>query len=273
MAVMVTAWRRPDYLRQTLESWSRVRGISEVRRFTIALGWSERPVFDQQAEVIDAAKRPPDPLPMLRVKLDSSAARAARGMGRAIGEAVSAAFADPGCEFAVCGEEDVIVSSDVLEYMSWAASEFRDDPRVLTVCAHTPSGQGWDIPGAGLREDPDADPEAVQLIPYFNPWVWGVWRDRWERVIRPRWDWQCDTATRPDGTDAGYDWHLATRIIPQGGYVCAVPVASRSQNIGRDGGWAADPAQFDATQSASFKPEREPCAYELIAEAEQRAVA
>lgn len=269
ISIVCTAWRRPEYLQETLASWSRVRGISEVRRFTIALGWSDQATLEKQTEVIDAAKRPPDPLPMLRVKPDSSAARAARGMGRAIGEAITDAFRDPGTQFVIAGEEDVVVSDDVLEYMSWAASEFKADPRVLIACAHTPAGQGFDEPGAGLREDPDADPEVVRLIPRFSPWVWGVWRDRWERAIRPRWDWACDTATRPDGTDAGYDWHLATRIIPQGGYVCAVPLASRSQNIGRDGGWAADPAQFEGTQAASFRPERGACAYRVVAEPEQ----
>ena len=260
MTVMVTAWRRPDYLRQTLESWSRVRGISEVRRFTIALGWSDKATLEKQTEVIDAAKRPPDPLPMLRVKPDSSAARAARGMGRAIGEAVSAAFADPGCQFVICGEEDIVVSDDVLEYMSWAAAEFKGDSRVLAVCAHTPAGQGWDEPGAGPREDPDADPGAVRLIQGFSPWVWGAWRDRWERVLKPGWDWDCNMG---DAMTSGYDWTIALRTIGLTGRVCAMPFASRSQNIGRDGGWAADPAQFDATQSASFRAQREPCAYRV----------
>lgn len=264
MSVIVTAWRRPNYLQETLASWSRVRGIGEVRRFTIALGWSDQATLEKQTEVIDAAKRPPDPLPMLRVKPDSSAARAARGMGRAIGEAVSAAFADPGCQFVIAGEEDVVVSDDVLEYMSWAASEFRGDPRVLIVCAHTPAGQAWDNewdgPGGGLREDPDADPEVVRLIPRFSPWVWGVWRDRWERVLKPSWDWD---VTSGGPLDSGYDHQIARRVIPGGGYSCAVPAASRSQNIGRDGGWAADPAQFDATQSASFRAQREPCRYRV----------
>lgn len=258
---MVTAWKRPAYLQATLDSWSRARGISEVRQFTVALGWTDHALFTKQVEVIDAARRPLGC--KVRVKPDSSAARAARGMGRAIGEAVSAAFGDPSVEFVIAGEEDVAVSSDTLEYFAWAAEEFRPYPKVLAVCAHSIGGQGWDIPGIGQQEDPDADPEAVRLLPYFNPWIWGVWRDRWERVMRPSWDWNCDTATRPDGTDGGYDWHLAARIIPQGSYTCAVPLASRSQNIGKEDGWAARPEQFEATQAASFKADRGPCDYRV----------
>lgn len=262
ISIVVTAWRRPRYLAEVLDSWSRARGISEIRTFTVALGWADEATFARQVEVIDAAKRALG-CPV-RIKPDSSAARAARGMGRAIGEAISARFADPGTEFTVAAEEDITVSSDTLEYFQWAASEFKDDPSVLIACAHTPAGNGWDEPGAGLREDPDADPEVVRLIPRFSPWVWGTWRDRWERTLRPRWDWACDSG---DAMTSGYDWQIAARIIPQGGYVCAVPLASRSQNIGRDGGWAADPAQFAATQAASYRDHREPCSYRLVTEA------
>jgi hypothetical protein len=265
IGIMVTAWRRPQYLSQTLESWSRARGVSEVRQFTVALGW-DAGQFPKMVETVEAAKRALG-CPV-RIKPDSSAARASRGMGRAIAEAISARFADPQVRYVVAAEEDVAVSSDAIEYMAWAASEFASDSRVLAVCAHTPAGQGWDEPGAGLRENPDADPDVVQLLPYFNPWVWGVWRDRWERVLRPRWDFECDSG---GPMDSGYDHHVHRRIIPAGGYVCAVPLASRSQNIGRDGGWAADPAQFEATQSASFKAEREPCAYRIAAEKAQAA--
>lgn len=257
MAVFVTAFRRPHYLERTLNSWASARGIHSIRQFTVELAWDQEQ-FPKMVEVIDAAKR--DLGCPVRIKPNSSAARISRGPGRAIGEAFSARFTDPGTAFVVASEEDVVVAEDVLEYFTWTASEFAGDPRVLIACAHTPAGQAWDEPGTGPRENPDADPDAVRLIPGFSPWAWGTWRYRWERVLKPRWDWECDSG---GPMDSGYDWQIATRIIPQGGYLVAMPLASRSQNIGRDGGWAADPAQFDATQSASFRPVREPCAYRV----------
>ena len=36
MAVVMVAWRRPYYLRETLGAWSRVRGIGDVRTLAIA---------------------------------------------------------------------------------------------------------------------------------------------------------------------------------------------------------------------------------------------
>ena len=46
----------------------------------------------------------------------------------------------------------------------------------------------------------------------------------------------------------------------------SLPAASRSQNIGRDGGYYARPELFDQTQSASFRKHRDPLEYKLIGE-------
>lgn len=265
MAVMCTAWRRPAYLQETLTSWSRARGIRDIRQFTVALGWADHQTFGRQVEVIESLKRPMGH--KVRIKPDSSAARAARGMGRAVGEAVSALFADPGCSFVIAGEEDVIVSDDVLEYFAWAASEFAGDPRVLLVNGHDEGGQGWDRPGIGALNG-SADQYASRLNRAFNPWCWGTWADRWNRILKPQWDWECDSGGQ---LDSGHDWQIATRIIPRGGFLCVTPDASRSQNIGRDGGWAADPAKFEGTLSAAFREHREPGDYLLLGEGTEHA--
>jgi GNT-I family len=262
-AIVATAKSRPDYLNRTLKSWRQVRGISDVHSYTLALG-HDKEMLAAQARNFGAFMDAAGLRGRARIKLDSPAAAASRGMHRAIGEAANHVFADPAVEFAVFGEEDVAVSADVLEYMSWARELFAGNERVLCVCAHSVGGAGYDEPGACLR-DGDADQEAVRLLPYFNGWCWGVWRDRWEKVMEPSWDWECNSGSR--GYDSGYDWSLQVRVIPQGNYVCAVPDASRSQHIGQFGGWAAssDPAAFAATQAASFRQEREPVKYRLLA--------
>ena len=264
VAVVCTALRRPDYLRRTLASWQAARGISDVHSFTLALGRDPDSLMSQASvfgEFIDAAGLKG----RARIKMDSSAAAASRGMHRAIGEAGNHVFADPAVEFAVFSEEDVVVSADVLEYMAWARGEFAGDSRVLCACAHSVGGQGWDEPGVGVL-GANADQEAVGLLPYFNPWAWGTWRDRWERTLEPNWDWECSLGPRPD--QHGYDWAILR--VTQGGYLNVVPDASRSQNIGEWGGWAASPADFPGTQAASFRAERGPVTYRL-AEAEQTA--
>ena len=63
--------------------------------------------------------------------------------------------------------------------------------------------------------------------------------------------------------DSGYDHNIHRRILPEGGLVCAVPDASRSQNIGRHGGWASSEETWAFSQAASFRADREPVAYRL----------
>jgi hypothetical protein len=256
-AVIVTAFRRPDYLKQALASWRQARGLGEVHSFTIALGF-HADAWMGQLRVIDAFRQDSGLGSRVRVKVDSDAARRSNGMHRAVGEAANHVLADRAVQFAVFGEEDLVVSSDVLEYMSWARGELASDGRVLAACAHSPGGAGWDR--REPADDAGADQEAVRLLPYFNPWVWGTWRPRWEQVLEPSWDWECAKGPRPD--QMGYDWGIY-HTVQREGYVCAVPDASRSQNIGQHGGWASTAETWAFSQAASFRQGREPAAYRL----------
>jgi FkbM family methyltransferase len=257
VAIVNTAMRRPGYLKQTLASWEAVRGIGDIHSFTLALGYDE----DNFMPVLNAYNRFRQSAGLgqrARVKMDSAAARESRGMHRAIAEAGNHVFADPSVEFVVFGEEDVVVSTDVLEYMEWAREKFAGDDQVLCVLAHSQSGQGWDAHEPA--QDADADQAAVRLLPYFNAWGWATWRDRWEKVLAVHWDMRCDSG---GPLDSGYDHHIHRRIIPQGGFACAVPDASRSQNIGREGGWASNAESFAFSQAQSFRAHREPVSYVL----------
>jgi len=259
VAIVMTAKSRPHYAHEVLSSWQATRGIGDVHSFTLALGDPGGDQFLSQLGHFDAFRKATGLGARGKVKVDSAAASKSRGMGRAIGEAAVHVLADPAVESIVFAEEDIAVSSDILEYMAWAFETFAADERVLCVLAHSVGGTGWDKPGIGALSA-DADQEAVRLLPYYNGWVWGTWRDRWEKALGSKWDWQCDSG---GPMDSGYDHQIHRRIIPQGGYLCVVPDASRSQNIGREGGWAAKPEDFEGTLAASFRAERDPVAYRL----------
>lgn len=263
-AIIVTAYRRPWYLERTLASWRHARGLERVHSFTIALGW-DPDVAKAQLGVISAFREASGLGSRVKIAVDSEAARKSNGMHRAIGEAGNHVLKDSAAQFVIFGEEDVIVSGDALEYFSWARGQFAMERSVLAVCAHSPGAAGWDKREAA--DDADADQEAVRLLPYFNPWVWGCWQNRWEGVIEKTWDWGCDSG---GATDSGYDWNVATRIIPEGGFTCAVPDASRSQNIGEHGGWASSAETWAFSQAASFRADRGTVAYRLE-EAQDRA--
>jgi hypothetical protein len=259
MAVMVTARSRPEYLVRTLGSWGGARHTGELHSFTIALGQSDMQQdmlllmdsFDEEAHFSKQG---------IRLLPDSTRAAVAHGMHTAIAEAVTESFTDSKVEFVIAGEEDVVVSSDVLEYMNYGMEMFRNDHVVLAVCAHDVGGTGWDVPGVGQRSAL-AHPARVRLRHYFNPWVWGTWRDRWENVLLPRWEY-CN----PPVAGTGWDWNIATSVLPRGEYFCLVPDASRSQNIGEHGGVYSTPDIFAGQQTLSFEEHREPVTYALTRE-------
>lgn len=257
MAVMVTACSRPDYLRRTLESWGAARNISEISDFVIALGRSDR-----SGEQIDVAAQLSNYTGFgIRILEDSEAAAASHGMHRAVAEGITEVFDEPSVQFVVAGEEDVVVSDDVLEYMNWACWRFRNHPAVLAVLAHDVGGTGWDSPAdPNSRHDELVSAHRVRLRHYFNPWVWGTWRDRWEKILLPRWEY-CE----PPRWGTGYDWNIATRIVP-GEYLCVVPDASRSQNIGEHGGVYSSPDIFAGQQTSTFAYHRDPVTYMLGAQ-------
>jgi hypothetical protein len=250
--LLITANRRPDYLRRTLDSWAQVPEIGRLRGVDVALGWSPR--WDDQLEVIRQAERPLGW--SIGVIRDSQAAHNSPGMHRALGEAINRKFGDPRVEYVICGEEDVIVSSDVLAYTAFAQRWY--DEHVLCICAHNRGGCGWDGLD-GPREDDAADQEKVRLLPYFNPWVWCIGRSQWRNVARPVWDWDCDGG---GGQDSGYDWGMQ-RLSALGPWRNLVPDAARSQTIGELAGWASTPEIFPLQQSLSFRERRNRPVYRL----------
>jgi hypothetical protein len=146
-------------------------------------------------------------------------------------------------------EEDLTPADDTLRLLAWGRDTFRDDPAVLINCAHSP-----DDP------DPDADPAAVVLLPRFRCWIWGTWRDRWFDVLEPTWDRAYYTGNQETGQQAGFDWHIDLRVLHGHDlhtmgrkFVCSLPLASRSQNIGQYEGVHAAPSAFEGTRNPSFR--------------------
>jgi hypothetical protein len=259
-AVMTTAYRRPYYFEPVLKSWAAAEGMGDVSRFVIALDPSADRADGQRALI--ERMRPRFTCPV-EVAAQSERAQRSPSAHRAIGEAADYCFEDPGLDFLVFGEEDILVSSDVLAYMAWARDRFAHDDLVLCVLAHNKGGQGWDP--AEPAADADAGQETARLLPYFNPWVWGTWRDRWEKILEPQWDWEASTGEDP--LQHGYDWNIQLRVMPDGGYLNVVPDASRSQNTGKFEGGYSRPELFGNTQSQSFRLRRGRGDYRLVASA------
>lgn len=155
-------------------------------------------------------------------------------------------------DFVIIAEDDVLVADDILDYFGWAAERFAGE-RVLAVCASSFAGAC-----------PPGQEHRVVLGDRFTPMVWGTWRDRWEQVLRESWDHDYSSGT-PGAPQSGWDWNLNLRVIPAGGWLCAQPVSSRTDHIGRTG-IHTTAVSFPGSVSATFTPHYPPGRFHTVAE-------
>jgi hypothetical protein len=241
LAVVMTAWKRAGYLRQTLESWANVRGLEALALRRVSLDASDGAT---QGTMTGMAQH---------YGWDVTVASKHRGVLVNPVESVSAVFREqPSVDFVILAEEDVIVSTDVLEYFTWA-QQYRNAPNMLLVCSH---------PLLRYKPVPDPRPHEVRTFCGFCPLVWGTWRDRWEMFIEPTWDRDYSSG---GPNDSGWDWNLM-RLMALSRKRALVPGQSRSQHIGEEGGVHCLPAWFADTVDPYFRESVQSCAYEVVEE-------
>jgi hypothetical protein len=136
--------------------------------------------------------------------------------------ALTSAFSNPSTEFCVLGEDDSVVSPDILAWMSWAAHHFIRDHSVLAVCSFVPKTYG--------------PADKYMRRHWFASTVWGTWRDRWENWIAPNWGFSYG--------DPAWDRKFVDRVARED-TVCVFPAQSRSHHIGRHEGTHMSVEMFD----------------------------
>jgi GNT-I family len=194
--VVVPVCDRTHYVARTLESWRAVRGIGDA--YTVHRC---EPGFPEMAELAAAGR------PECDGELVINETRL--GNDQNMKAAVDAGFAT-GADFVIAAEDDVLVSADLLEYMTAMAGRYAQDTSVLAVTA--------------FQDQAPGPLDEVRRAEWF--WggaCWGMWRDRWETV---RDDWP------PSG--GGYDGYL-WRLARSRQMVTIQPLATRCMNIGEFG--------------------------------------
>lgn len=146
-----------------------------------------------------------------------------------------------GYDFVVRAEDDLVVSSDVLQFFEQASEIFAGDDSVATVHAFNETGSD--------------DLHRIDVDSEFNPWVWGTWADRWREYIGPTWDRDYSTFNGYPGNQSGWDWNLDTRVLPRLGKQVAVVAQSRVQNIGE---WGVHGTPDNLPVAPGWRPEYEP---------------
>lgn len=150
MNITVSAYNRPDYLRQTLAALRRCDGIEKCQVI----------VFVDPSEATESC---------VEISKDfgfSYGIYSDRlGCNRAIHAAMSYGFNHMGSEFHVHLEDDTVPTRDFLRWMAWARDRYRDDPAVMNV--------------SGYQQRSNARLDECGLRRWFSSWGWGIWRDRW----------------------------------------------------------------------------------------------
>lgn len=209
-ALLMTAYDRPDYLRQVLDSWVEVRGLRGWHvRFAVEPSPLSPEVLGLVHDFVDRAG-----LDGVEVVVNTERLGVAENPYRHLGELFG-----HGYEFVVRAEDDLVVADDILAWFAHVATAYAGQAEVATAHAFT------DVTKPG-------DPAGHARTPEFCPWVWGTWRDRWDEVIGPTWDRDYSTWNESPGFESGWDWNLNTRVFPARGLVALAPLVSRVDNIG-----------------------------------------
>ena len=198
--ITITAYNRPDYLRQCVASLANCIGVENYKLIA-----SCEPGVQ---EVVDIFNK----IDWMEVEVRINSKKF--GCNKNIMESINNGFNS--VDKLVVIEDDLIFSPDFLRYMEWGLDNYESDKSVWAICASVQNIQKKEMPNPGslLRRQ------------WFAPWGWGMWKDRFEffyssqphSKMSKSWDHHCN--------DARVQWGDANEIVP---------LYSRASHIGDTG--------------------------------------
>jgi hypothetical protein len=221
--LVFTAFNRPGYLQETIASWNEARRLDQ---------WNAKFFIEPSPLQVHTTTAANELRTTVSVQINETRQGVLVNPWNAINDAFSRDV-----DFVVLAEDDVLVSSDVLEYFEWASETFARDTSILVVNSFSTVG--------GSQEN------KTFVDDVFSPLVWGMWRGSWESYLRDTWDKDYSSG-KPDGSEAGWDWNI-NRILKANSMKVLKPVQSRSDHIGEFGGTHMTPDLFDSSRGADFK--------------------
>ena len=200
-AIVMTLCSRPDYTREVLAALAR---CDDVDQYPIRLLCE--PVDDS---VIEAA--------VIFAKFPHINAEIRVGHNRVgcnVNTYSALAWGFDDCRRVIALEDDTVPARDFLRFCEWGLDTYERDETVLTVCGYqrTPPYE------TGYRN-------AVVREPWFTPWGWATWKDRWDSI---RDSWPAD--------DRQISWDTVIDKLTRKDRCEVRPLLARIQNIGGEGG-------------------------------------
>ena len=218
---------RPQYLKPTLDSWlgADLSLVSSVHFFI-----EPTDKRDECVAVIDefAAK---SPVPIIK-----HFNKERLGVLRNPWHLFDHCFRIEGAKFVILGEDDFLVSPDVLNFFDASKDEWIED--TMATCAK------W------VGKNADSNPATWHRTTEFTGNIWMTSGEVWNRCLRDTWDFDYSSG-KADESPAGWDWNLQLRVMPKYNLTCIVPTASRSKHIGVTGIHCTEEV-FDDTVAWNF---------------------
>lgn len=202
---------RPQYLKPTLDSWlgTDLSLVSAVHFFI-----EPTDKRDECVAVINelAAK---SPVPIIK-----HFNREKLGVLRNPWHLFDHCFRIEGAKYVILGEDDFLVSPDVLNFFEASKDEWIED--TMAACAK------W------VGKNADNNPATWHRTTEFTGNIWMVDNGSWVEHLRDTWDFDYSSGAA-DNSPSGWDWNIQLRVMPKNDLHCIVPTASRSKHIGISG--------------------------------------
>lgn len=206
IGVAMTVNNRPLYLKRALDAWAQVRHVDKVEfRFGV------EPVEESRTNVALIQQWAEATGVDVVIRLNPEQF----GSQHNPWEVMDASF-KAGCKYVILTEDDLLPSTDLLEYHKWAAENGGGSTLVCSCNRH----QGEDAAAVNT------------VVGFADCWIWGTWDFCWSAVVSPHWDHNYSTG---DGAEKGWDWHLNKRVMQVKGWKSLQPEVSRVRSIGEQG--------------------------------------
>jgi hypothetical protein len=234
LTLSLTAHNRPDYLAEVLASWHEVDGVDEITAV-----FNVEPGNEEVRELCEKADFFRENVTIVNPHRFGALTNPWYALCRGF------RYSD----FVIVGEDDSVVSTDVLRFFDFCRGVMEEHPKVFAAAAFR-----WRYPNQlGPDESEQLVCDAVSLGG-FAPTIWGTTVLSWRERIRDTWDFTYQYQ--------GWDWNFQQRIAP--GNQCLVPWVSRSQHIGQFGGVHCLPEQFEEFRSDCFVADPSPGGFRLV---------
>jgi hypothetical protein len=253
IAISMTAWRRPDYFEQVLDSIVEATGTTYPIHISIDGGYAE-----EQLAMRKIAKH----------KIPNASVYAHQqnlGCANNTHYALARAFQDPSIEAVIHLEDDTMLHPQFFEFMHQALEHYANEPRIFSVSGYK-GRANQRMASRMLTENWGGNNVGLQR--FFTCWGWGTWRRVWDEV-KQEWfgiHWKDDYPGEVEGQEfmdsivknpkGSWAQPLNHWWRHKGNRLEVLPDESLVQNIGREEGMFVGPLDHDLQQTPMFNAQK-----------------